>query len=666
MVRNMSLVEKPEERTSLPSEGLTGEQPPDDLSTRRIASEPLSRAEVPIAAVGRGDRSAGGLAQGALLQGRYRILEILGSGGMSTVYKAQDLRFPHVARLCAIKEMNNSALDPRLRQQALANFEREAGLLATLSHPAIPQVYDYFTEGEHSYLVMEFIPGKDLEALLEEMEGFPTEEQVVQWALQICEVLSYLHNHRPHPVVFRDLKPSNIMIDDQGRVRLVDFGIAKVFQTSRRGTMVGTEGYAPPEQYRGIAGPRGDIYALGATLHHLLTKQDPRLEPPFSFHERPIQAVNPLVSDELVAIINRALEYEASRRFASVEEMRRALLQLPAARRVTPSVQAVEVAAVRGPKPLWEFACEDEVRSSPVVVGGVLYVGAYDNNLYALDARSGKFLWKYPTQGGVGSSPCVVEGRVFFGSKDQSMYAVDAKTGRLIWAFPTRGPIYSSPRAQFGYVFFGSDDRHLYVVNGISGRKMWAFEAEAAIRSSPAVGQEAVYFGDEGGSVYAVNMEGRLRWRFRARRGVTSSPLLWEEMLYVGSKDWHVYALELETGWAVWRHRTGGPVVSSPAAAGSKVFVGSADSMVYAFNAENGQVLWRYETEGQVTSSPAVYKGTVYVGSADGSIYAIDAKTGRLRWRFVTEGPVVSTPCVEGGVVYVGSCDRRVYALPAG
>ena len=639
--------------------GLAAEGASDELRTRIIDKGGPSTADKVQKSVG------GRLAPGSLLQDRYRILGVLGSGGMSTVYKAQDLRFPRVARLCAIKEMSNTILDPRLRQQALSNFEREASLLATLNHPAIPQVYDYFTEGEHSYLVMEFISGKDLETLLEEMEGFPTEEEVVQWALQICDVLTYLHNHKPHPIIFRDMKPSNIMLDDQGRIRLVDFGIAKVFQTGQRGTMVGTEGYAPPEQYRGIASPQGDIYALGATLHHLLTKQDPRLEPPFSFHERPIQTVNPLVSDELVAIVNRALEYDAGRRFRSVEEMRRALLRLPTARGVAPGVAVSKTAPVRGPKPLWEFACEDEVRSSPTVVNGMLYVGAYDNNLYALNAEKGTFVWKYPTEGGVGSSPCVFEGLVYFGSKDHSLYAVDAQTGRLMWTFPTKGPIFSSPRVQFGYVFFGSDDRHLYVVHARNGRRGWIFEAEAPIRSSPAVGKDAVYFGDEGGSLYAVTVEGRLRWRFRARRGLTSSPHIEGELLYVGSKDWYVYALELETGWAVWRYRTEGPVVSSPTAAESAIFIGSADGKVYALNGENGQVIWRYETEGQVTSSPAFSDGVVYIGSTDGSVYAIDAQTGRLRWRFKTEGPVVSTPCVVGGVVYVGSCDHRVYALPA-
>ena len=256
---------------------------------------------------------------------------ILGLGGMSAVYQARDRRFPGVMKLCAVKEMKSHSLDPQMRQIAIQNFEREANILATLSHPAIPKVYDYFSEEARSYLVMEFIEGRDLEAVLGEMTGFLPQEQVLEWSIQLCDVLQFLHDHNP-AIIFRDMKPSNIMLDKHGRLRLIDFGIAKNFQPGQKGTMIGTEGYSPPEQYRGIADQRTDIYALGATLHHVLTRQDPRVEPPFSFHERPIQSANPAVTSEFAQIIMRALEYEPDRRWPSAEEMKRAL-DHPATRR---------------------------------------------------------------------------------------------------------------------------------------------------------------------------------------------------------------------------------------------------------------------------------------------------------------------------------------------
>ncbi|MEJ2601649.1 MAG: protein kinase, partial [Anaerolineales bacterium] len=123
----------------------------------------------------------------------------------------------------------------------MRNFEREANLLATLDHRSIPRIYDYFTLNERSYLVEEFINGKDLETIIEDSEGFITEDRLVGWAIELCDVLNFLHTHKPEPIIFRDIKPSNIMINMQDHVVLVDFGIAKHFQQGQKGTMIGTE-----------------------------------------------------------------------------------------------------------------------------------------------------------------------------------------------------------------------------------------------------------------------------------------------------------------------------------------------------------------------------------------------------------------------------------------
>jgi outer membrane protein assembly factor BamB len=585
---------------------------------------------------------------------------------MSAVYKAQDLRFSKVTRVCAIKEMISSAKAPDVRAMILRNFERETNILATLNHPGIVQVYDCFTDGDCSYLVLEYVRGKDLEAVLDETRGFLPEEKVVSWAIQICDVLSYLHSHEPRPIVFRDIKPSNVMLDEYGRIKLIDFGIAKMFQSGKKGTMIGTEGYSPPEQYQGLADPRVDIYALGATLHHLLSKRDPRLEPPFSFHKRPIHETNPNVSRELLDVVNKALEYDANNRYGSAEEMQRALTSLRSARDVG-GTTAFGTSVTVGSEitPLWRFAFEDEVRSSPTVDNGTVYVGAYDHNLYALDAEAGEFLWKYPTDGGIASSPCVHDGIVFVGSSDRILYAIGARDGRIRWTCPTEDRIWSSPRAAFHHVFFGSDDRHLYAVNIQSGRIAWTFRTDGKVRSSPCVGEEAIYVGCEAGVVYAVDTGANVRWRFRARRGVTSSPVATDEMVYVGAHDRYVYGLDVRSGWLAWRYRTDGSVISSPAVSNGMVFVGSVDGYLYALDAESGRLIWRYGTEDQVTSSPAVHGDAVYFGSVDGSIYSLDTKTGNLRWRFQTDGPVTSSPAALEGVIYVGSSDRYLYALPA-
>ncbi|MDH7475368.1 MAG: serine/threonine-protein kinase [Anaerolineae bacterium] len=611
------------------------------------------------------------LSKGTLLQDRYEIIRVVAMGGMSIVYQARDRRFSNVTKVCAVKEMINSAPDPHLRELAIQNFEREANILATLSHPAVPKIFDYFSEGNRSYLVMEFIEGQDLETVLNQTPDFIPEQKIIEWALQICDVLDYLHSFNP-PIIYRDIKPSNVMLDRHERIMLVDFGIAKVFQTGQKGTMIGTEGYSPPEQYRGAAEPRGDLYALGATMHHLLTKRDPRLEPPFSFHERPIRSFNPQVSEGLEAVVMRALEYDVEKRFSSAKEMQQALLQVAPSTQMATELAPTVAFAVRGEaggiQPLWTFKCEDEVRSSPAVVDGVLYVGAYDNNLWAIDAQKGEFIWKYPTEGGIASSPCVWKDLVLFGSEDRLLYAVFTHSGRIAWTCPTQDRIRSSPRVAMEHVFFGSDDRHLYNVSARSGRMVWKFEAVGPIRSSPTIVEEIVYIGAQDYCVYALNIQdGSVKWKFRTNRPVISSPTFFEGLVLIGSMDCNLYALDASSGWAVWRYRTGGHVISTPAIDANLglAFVGSADGNMYAVDLRTGRLAWKYTTGDQVISSPALFEGAVYFGSVDGCVYSLDARSGELRWNYKTEGIVVSSPAVVEGVVYIGSADHRIYALPA-
>jgi outer membrane protein assembly factor BamB/tRNA A-37 threonylcarbamoyl transferase component Bud32 len=641
----------------------------DDVRTRKVRQLQNRRS---VTAMQDDTKSSSRVSDGTLLkkdqllQERYRILGVIGIGGMGAVYKAQDLRFANVERICAVKEMINTATDPDVRQMIVRNFEREASILATLNHPAIPQVYDYFTEGKRSYLVLEYISGKDLEALLGEVEGFLREERVVEWAIQLCDVLSYLHRHEPHPVIFRDLKPSNIMLDAHQRIRLVDFGIAKIFQSGIKGTMIGTEGYSPPEQYRGTSEPRGDVYALGATLHHLLSKQDPRLEPPFSFHERPIHQSNPTVSKDLVDVLRKALEYDINERWGSAEEMKRALLALPVARGLgrnsTGDTAAFADAAV---KPLWRFACEDEVRADVAVTDERVFVPSYDHNVYALNRENGDFVWKYAAEGGVGTRPLVVDDVVVFGSTDTVVYAVDSRAGRLLWTASLEGKIYSSPYADLGHVFVGSDDRHLYAIQLISGRKAWSYEGEGAIRSRPMLADNMIFFACDAGVVYALGLDRKIKWRFRARRGMLSSPVLHEGLIFIGSLDWNFYGLDARSGWAAWRYRTGGPIVSTPAVTEDLVIFGSADGYIYALDASEGRLVWRHDVEAQVTGSPVIYQDRVYIGSVDGVLYCLEARSGNLNWTYQSDGAITARPTVKDDVVYVGSLDHYVYAIPA-
>jgi eukaryotic-like serine/threonine-protein kinase len=591
---------------------------------------------------------------------------VVGIGGMGAVYAARDLHFPNVVKRVAVKEMINIVRDPVVRDTIVRNFEREANILATLNHPSIPRIYDYFTQDDRCYLIIEFVDGKDLETILLEAEDFLPEIQVLNWAIELCDVISYLHNYKPEPIIFRDIKPSNIMINKQGHVLLVDFGIAKTFQPGQKGTMIGTEGYSPPEQYKGESSQRADIYALGATLHHLLTRRDPRLEPPFSFEDRNIRSINPAISSELEAVIYTALSYDPAKRFSSVEVMKEALIssakktgvlnQLPAAAKPI-SRETAEVTAA------WKFECEDEIRGTPTYSAGTIFIGAYDNNLYSLNATNGEFNWKFATEGGIVSRPAILEGNIYVGSEDQRLYCINIRSGQEIWSYYSNGPIRSSPYIAEGHVFIGSDDAYLHAVNALSGRRAWRADAGAPVRSSPILVGELVYFGTEEGDLFCVDLRGNVKWRFKAKRALTSSPVHVNGIIYVGSVDTLLYALDAKSGFIIWRFRMSKASISTPFVIDNFLFTGSVDSHIYCIDIHSAREIWNFATDSQVTSSPITYQDSVYCGSVDGAMYCLEFRTGRLRWKFQTGGPITGSPVIANDILYFGSNDHKIYAI---
>ena len=255
---------------------------------------------------------------------RFEVKGLLGVGGVSAVYLAHD---PNSGRDVAIKVANPEAL--KQFDWMLKGFRQAAARVKLSQHPAFPEIYDYSETADHVYIVVEYIEGKTLVDILGEQEGFLPERDVIEWAIQICDALTYLHSQRPEPIIFRNVKPVFVMVDHHGRIRLIDFLIAEPYRAGREQSAIGEEGYAPPEQYFGYTDARSDVYSLGATLHHLLTRRDPRKEKVFSFHDAPPRSLNPAISEELEAVILKAVEHNPEDRYQSAEEMKTALLACP-------------------------------------------------------------------------------------------------------------------------------------------------------------------------------------------------------------------------------------------------------------------------------------------------------------------------------------------------
>jgi eukaryotic-like serine/threonine-protein kinase len=610
------------------------------------------------------------LPKGTTLAKRYQISQVVGLGGMSTVYAARDLRFANTFKAVAVKEMADTSKNEQDRTMLLQTFEREANLLAGLSHPAIPKVYDYFAQGGQVYLILEFIKGNDLETVLNANDEFIAQESVLSYALQIVEVLSYLHNHKPAPIVFRDLKPSNVMLTDDDRIVLIDFGIAKAFQAKTKGTMIGTEGYCPPEQYRGMSEPRGDLYSLGAMMHHMLTRSDPRLEAPFTFGERPPSKLNPAVSKQLETVILRAVSYLPEDRFATAEEMRDALagcLTRPrvGTRLMTGPVLIGSENSTSGQSRLrWRFTAEDEIRSTPLVLNDTVYVGAYDENLYALDATQGVLRWKFATEGGICTTPAGIGDLVIFGSEDQNVYALDTSQRAVQWLFQTEGRIRSSARIYDDVCYVGSDDGHLYSLDLQSGREKWRYRTWKPVRSTPYVSGSLVYIGSEDSAVYAVETVGGLmKWKQQTLREITSSPVVMDGFLYIGSMDGHLYCFDAEMGWNIWKFKTGHYILGGPRLRHGYVYVGSTDQMMYAVDVKTGKMVWKFQAGGQISSTPTIHGDLLFFSCIDQQLYCLNARTGKLAWRFQAEGMIPGSPVVDGRTVYFGATDGSLYAV---
>lgn len=256
---------------------------------------------------------------GTVIDGKYEILKQIGKGGMSVVYLAMDKR---LNKQWAVKEIRKTA-SGKNNEVVVNSLLAEANLMKRLDHAALPRIVDIIDNGQTIFIIMDYIEGESLDKILKEYGAQP-QELVIDWAKQLCDVLGYLHSQKP-PIIYRDMKPANVMLKPEGNLKVIDFGIAREYKEKNLAdtTVLGTKGYAPPEQHGSRqTDARSDIYALGMTMHHLLTGADPR---PADYMYVPIRQWNPELSGGLERIIDKCTALDPEDRYQNCNELMYAL-----------------------------------------------------------------------------------------------------------------------------------------------------------------------------------------------------------------------------------------------------------------------------------------------------------------------------------------------------
>ena len=251
---------------------------------------------------------------GQVIDDKYEILKLIGEGGMSKVYLAMDKR---LNKSWAVKEIEKKAKD-RNNEIVVQSAIAEANMIKQLDNPAIVRIVDIIDNGNVIYIIEDFVEGETLEALLD-ADGAQPEELVVEWGKQLCEAFDYLHTRTP-PIIYRDMKPANVMLTPEGKLRVIDFGIAREYKEHnlKDTTSLGTRGYAPPEQFGGKTDARSDIYSLGVTLFQLVTGRDPCLA---STELKPVRQIDPKLSEGIETIIQKCVQHDPANRYQSCVEL---------------------------------------------------------------------------------------------------------------------------------------------------------------------------------------------------------------------------------------------------------------------------------------------------------------------------------------------------------
>jgi len=308
-----------------------------------------------------------------------------------------------------------------------------------------------------------------------------------------------------------------------------------------------------------------------------------------------------------------------------------------------------------GGKWIFKTPSSEYLNSSPTIAGDIIYFGASDNHMYAIDKNTGEEKWKYKAGGAIVSTPAIFNGRVFFGSNDGNFYALEAGTGKVSWKHTLNRMVVSSPAVFDGSVYFGCNDSNLYSLRADNGEVEWVYKTDGAVMSSPAVYKNAVVVGSDDGFLYAVGAEeGKMKWKFDAGAQIATTPVISDGLVFFGNNGSDFYAVDYNTGDLSWKFTTDGTLQGSPAVHNGMVyFCTMAKPLVYALDIKNGKEIWK--NSGESNQSPSIAGEFVYVFTSIGTV-AYNIKTGEPKYKFPVSSHA-SAPVIENGVLYCADKD---------
>lgn len=629
----------------------------------------------------------------SLQQGRYVIRRKIGTGGMGTIYKATDRN--RGDSFCAIKEMIDTGAGQEF-QQNLATFRQEANILVNLSLPMLPAVWDYFEEGGRFYQVLEFVEGQDL-GQAHPCSSLPlSEKTVVEYGLQLCAVLRYLHSQNP-PIIHRDLKPSNIMRLPSDKLKLLDFGIARFFKPSQQMDTIamGTPGYAPPEQFgSGQTDALSDLYALGVILLELATGFEPTKNPT-SFQFPSARKRNPSLSKDFEQIIHRATQADRDKRYPSAAEMEQELQVVLELLNAATCPRCGTVNALRATRcrcgeslaqshqwnwlmfrgnprrtgfipveisfplnPRWHYRGNGAWNASPVIANGIAYCCDTGGYCSALVLTNGNRHFKIHLGAPIRSTPAVAEGNLYVSTEAGELVCLNAQNAQIQWQWRLGGKTIVSPLVDNQQVYIGDESGKVATYSAQTGRLIWAYQINGAIRSSPALVGKTLCIGGSDNNLYTFEGDtGQLLWQFQTEKSITATPAIEGNAVYIGGRDGYVYALGVADGLLQWKKMLGEEIIASAAIGRGALCVGTRGAGIYALAYHSGEIIWHSPVPSIMVSSPLMLANVIFAGeyTPEGNLYALELESGKIVWEYALGAPIFSSPVLSGDKLLVGT-----------